>query len=175
MVTPSRLAALASAAFILSACNSTGTTGPAAAVEEAKGPPASAFTEGVEPRYCPKIVLREGTAILKRQKGDALDFVASVTGTSRDCRIIDGQLHMKVGVAGRVVPGSATKAAKVNLPIRIAVVRGNEVQYSQMGRQSVTLEGGATQFVYVDEAVVVPQPTAQDLQVFAGFDEGPQS
>lgn len=169
-----RFASLAAAAMLAAACSSTGSGGPAA-VEPV--PVAAAAPEGKPASYCPQISLRDGTAILRKRIGDDIEYIASVTKTNRDCRIVDGQLRMKVGIAGRVVPGPAGKAGPVSLPIRIAVVQGTTVLYSNKGQQSVTVTpgGAAGEFVYVDNDVVVPEPTAKNFVVFAGFDEGPGS
>lgn len=174
-----RLAGLAAAALLAAACSSTGsgsgTRGPAAV--EPVSAAGAASLEGKPASFCPQISLRDGTAILRKRAGDDLEYIASVTATNRDCRIVDGQLRMKIGVAGRVVPGPAGKAGAVSLPIRIAVVQGTTVLYSNKGQQSVAVTpgGAAGEFVYVDSNVSVPEPTARNLVVFAGFDEGPGS
>ncbi|KQT61291.1 MULTISPECIES: hypothetical protein [unclassified Aureimonas] len=168
-----RFASLAAAALLAAACSSTGKGGPSASDP---GPVAAAAPlEGKPASWCPQISLRDGTAILRKRAGEDLEYIASVTATNRDCRVVDGQLRMKIGIAGRVVPGPAGKAGAVSLPIRIAVVEGTNVLYSNKGEQSVqvTPGGAAGEFVYVDNNVSVPEPTAKTLVVFAGFDEGP--
>ena len=84
-------------------------------------------------------------------------------------------MTIKVGVAGKVVVGPAGSAGTVNMPIRVAVVRGDEVLYSQLHKNvvQVTDPSTATQFVFTDPNVVIPIPSARDVQIFAGFDEGP--
>lgn len=175
MFSASPIAALAAAALLLSACTSNDNGG--AALEGVPPAMAAAEAEGTIPAYCPQVSLREGTAILRKGEGESLQYVASIVSTSRDCRIVNGELRMKIGVAGRVVPGPAATPGEIGLPIRIAVVRGVDVLYSQQGSRAVTLRPGegAEQFVYVDQAVAVPDPTARSLVVYAGFDEGPQS
>lgn len=136
--------------------------------------PVVAEAPGRVPDYCPKITLREGTSVLRKGQGDAQEYVASVTQTTRSCRVQNGELSMEVGVAGRVVPGSAAKSGSVRLPIRVAIVRGSEVLYSELGQQPVAMDpaGGAQDFIYVDRNVRLPEPTRRDLTVFVGFDEG---
>jgi hypothetical protein len=173
MFNAARITALLGAAALVSACASTKDDAPLVP------PPASmnaAGSDGTIPDYCPRVSLREGTAILRKGDGAALQYVASITSTTRDCRIVDGQLKMKIGVAGRVVPGPAAKAGEVGLPIRVVIVRGTEVLYSQIGSRAVTVRpgGGAEPFVYVDQSVSVPEPTEKDITVYAGFDEGPK-
>ncbi|KQT54689.1 hypothetical protein ASG43_03690 [Aureimonas sp. Leaf454] len=168
-----RAVSLAALAALAAACTSTGERS-VAAIEPTAAPAPPSF-DGKAADYCPRVTLRDGTAILRKRSGDDLEYVASVTATNRDCRIVDGQLRMKIGVAGRVVPGPAGTAGNVALPIRIAIVQGTDVIYSQQGSQSVALTPGeaAAEFIYVDAAVSVPEPTARNLVVYAGFDEGP--
>jgi hypothetical protein len=143
MFNAARITALLGAAALVSACASTKDDAPLVP------PPASmnaAASDGTIPDYCPRVSLREGTAILRKGDGAALQYVASITSTTRDCRIVDGQLRMKIGV------------------------------YSQIGSRAVTVKpgGGAEPFVYVDQSVAVPEPTEKDITVYAGFDEGPK-
>ena len=131
--------------------------------------------------YCPKVTLREGTAFFdsyaKGGEGDKAKIVyqTSISDVTRNCTRADGMLTMNVAVAGRVVPGPLGKAGTVTMPIRIAVMRGTEVLYSKLHQYPVSIGSttAATQFVFNDPNVTVPNPTEQDLRVFAGFDEGP--
>ena len=61
------------------------------------------------------------------------------------------------------------------MPIRVAVVRGDEVLYSQLHKfpLAITDTSAATQFVFNDPAVTIPTPTERNIQVFVGYDEGP--
>jgi hypothetical protein len=61
------------------------------------------------------------------------------------------------------------------MPIRVAVVRGDEVLYSQLHKHQVAVgdASAATQFLFNDTSVSFPTPQGQDVQVFAGYDEGP--
>lgn len=173
MFDASRIAAFLLAAALVSACSSTNTA--RTPLDGAPPKMASAEPEGTIPDYCPKVSLREGTAILRKGTGDGLQYVASIVSTSRSCRLVNGELRMKVGVAGRVVPGPAAAAGPIALPIRIAVVRNSDVLYSTKGTQTAQVQPGqgGDQFVYVDEEVAVPEPTAKNLVIYAGFDEGP--
>lgn len=135
--------------------------------------PVSADAEGTVPDYCPRVSLREGTAILRKGAGENLQYIASITQTTRECRVVDGELRIKVGVSGRVVPGPAGGAGSASLPIRVAVTRnGAEVLYANKGTQSVSYAtGSAGRFVYVDEMVRVPEPAAKNYSIFVGFDD----
>lgn len=131
--------------------------------------------------YCPRVTVKEEAGFINRYakggEGDPakLSWQASITESTRSCNRQTGMLAMKVAVAGRVVPGPAGASGAVNVPIKISVVRSDgEVLYSQSFNQQVTLGGGqAQQFVFTDSNVVVPIPSDNTLQLFAGFDAGP--
>ena len=131
--------------------------------------------------YCPKVTLREGTAYFSTYtrggQGDAskLVYQAAISDVTRDCSRTDGTLTMNVAVAGKVVPGPVGGAGTITMPIRIVVVQGSQVLYSQLHQYKVQIgdTSAATQFVFNDPNVSVPLPTANTYQVFAGFDEGP--
>ncbi len=82
---------------------------------------------------------------------------------------------MTVAVAGRVVPGPRGQPGTISMPIRIVAVRGNDVVYSELFRQSVTITdtSGATQFIFSDPNVSVPGGITRGVRILAGFDEGP--
>jgi len=100
-------------------------------------------------------------------------YQAAITDVTRDCTHANGQLSMKIAVAGKVVPGPMFAPGTVTMPIRIAVQHGDEVLYSQLQpyQVQVTDPSAATQFVFVDSNIVVPEPTAKDYQAYAGYDE----
>ena|SRR5438552_15274051 len=100
-------------------------------------------------------------------------YQASITDVTRDCTHENGQLTMKIAVAGKVVPGPMFAPGTVTMPIRIAVQHGTDVLYSQLHQYQVQITdpSAATQFAFTDANVVVPEPTAQDYQAYAGYDE----
>ena len=61
----------------------------------------------------------------------------------------------------------------ITMPIRIAVMHGSDVLYSQLHQYQiqVTDPSTASQFVFTDSNVVVPEPTAKDYQAYAGYDD----
>ena len=130
--------------------------------------------------YCPKVTLKEDTGYINKYvKGGEddpakLSYQASISQVTRSCSRAGGMLTMNVAVAGRVVPGPAGVSGAVTLPIRVVVLHGEEVQYSQLHTYQVAAGGGQVQqFVFNDPAVTIPNPTDQGIQVFAGFDAGP--
>ncbi|RUX92990.1 MULTISPECIES: hypothetical protein [unclassified Mesorhizobium] len=100
-------------------------------------------------------------------------YQASVSDVTRDCSRANGQLTMKIAVAGKIVPGPKFSPGTITMPIRTAVMHGTDVLYSQIHQYQVqvTDPSVATQFVFTDSNIVVPEPTAQDYQAFAGYDE----
>ncbi|MBZ9674140.1 hypothetical protein [Mesorhizobium sp. ES1-1] len=100
-------------------------------------------------------------------------YQASISDVTRDCSRADGQLTMKIAVAGRIVPGPKFSPGTITMPIRTAVMHGTDVLYSQIHQYQVqvTDPSVATQFVFTDSNIVVPEPTAQDYQAYAGYDE----
>lgn len=162
------------ALLALAGCQSSGGTDMAAAPEPVRESELRAF--------CPQVQLRQGTAFYSSyQRGGQDDpqrlvHQASISNVTRACSYAsDGSITMNVGVAGRVVPGPQGSAGQSTLPIRIAVVQGTTVLYSQLHQYPVNVQdtAGATQFVFNDPAVTIPRPEGTNIVVFAGFDEGP--
>ncbi|QKD04820.1 hypothetical protein [Mesorhizobium loti] len=100
-------------------------------------------------------------------------YQASISDVTRDCSRADGQLTMKIAVAGKIVPGPKFSPGTITMPIRTAVMHGTDVLYSQIHQYQVqvTDPSVATQFVFTDSNIVVPAPTAADYQAYAGYDE----
>jgi ABC-type Fe3+-hydroxamate transport system substrate-binding protein len=143
--------------------------------------PDEVITEADLRAYCPQVILREGTSSFRTYtKGndgnaDAVIYQASIADQTRTCKYRNGQLLMTVAVAGRVVTGPEGRTGTIELPIRVAIVEGAETVYSQLGRLSVSVTptGGASQFLYTDDQIVLPEPSERNLVIYIGFDEGP--
>ncbi|MDN2566829.1 hypothetical protein N1F89_11390 [Aquibium sp. A9E412] len=149
-------------------------------------PPANEAAEGQVRQselraYCPPIALRSGTAYFNAYERNAEDdpekvvYQAAISDVTRSCSYGADSITMTVAVAGRVVPGPVGKAGTITMPIRVAVLRGEEVVYSELHRYQVAVgdTSGATQFVFNDPNVVIPGPIDTSIRVFAGYDEGP--
>ena len=115
----------------------------------------------------------DGTIVDPNKDPTKIIYQASISDVSRDCVRANGQLTMKVGVAGKIVPGPMFAPGTITMPIRIAVMHGTDVLYSQIHPYQIQVSdpSTATQFVYTDSNVVVPEPSARDYQVYAGYDE----
>jgi hypothetical protein len=131
--------------------------------------------------FCPRPVLREGTAILRtftknnENNPDEIIYQATITDVTRTCKYRDNLLYMTLAAAGRVVNGPKGSAGDLELPVRVAIKQGENLPYSELGKITVAVApgAGATQFIYKDERIAVPATNPRGMQVFVGFDEGP--
>lgn len=101
-------------------------------------------------------------------------YQAALTDTTRSCQYGNGTLTMDIAGAGKVVPGPKYKTGTIVMPIRVAIRQGDQVVYSKLHKQrvSITNPDTATQFVFNDKGVTIPMPDKQNVQIFIGFDEG---
>lgn len=144
--------------------------------------------------YCPTITLREGTAYFNTyakgtrkanpddgsdadDNSDNIVYQAAITDVTRDCTRNAGQLTLNVAVAGKVVPGPKGGTGAITMPIRIVVLHGSDILYSQLHQYKlqITDASAATQFMFNEPNITIPEPTDRGYQIFAGFDEGPPS
>ncbi|MEJ6781241.1 hypothetical protein [Aminobacter sp. Piv2-1] len=173
--------------LIVAACQSGGSGGGFFAPPQPKDPKQIAEEEGKILAsellaYCPNVTLRDGTAFFNSYaKGGQddpakLTYQSAITDATRNCTRTDTTMSINVGVAGKVVTGPAGGPGTVNMPIRIAVIRGEEVLYSQLHKNAVQVADTsmATQWVFTIPNITIPKPTARDVQIFVGYDEGPQ-
>lgn len=178
------LVSFAFAGFILTAagCQSSDNSGQALdASGDASKPPQEKVLESELRAYCPPVTLREGTAFYRTYAKGAKDdptklaYQASISDVTRSCTRNNGMMTINIAAAGKVVTGPEGAAGTVTMPIRVAVVRGEEVLYSQLHKYQVNVaeKSAATQFVFNDPNVVIPIPEQGSVQVFAGYDEGP--
>jgi hypothetical protein len=169
-------------------------------LKEAPPPPSTKVSEKDLLAYCPVLTLREGTAFYseyakgaKKSKKDEDDplanpdaqtdnsanliYQASISDVTRSCNYQGGMLTMNVAVAGRVVPGPMGRAGSITLPIRIVVLRDGDVIYSNLAKYpvQVTDTSEAAQFLYSNPNVTFDAPAKRNIQVFAGFDAGPEA
>jgi len=130
---------------------------------------------------CPAVTLREGTAYYttysKGGDGDPAKVIhqASITDTTRQCRISGDQMIITVVVSGRVVGGPQAKTGDVNLPLRVVALDGETVLYSELQKQPVAIAAGgpAEQFIYTNTSVTFPASASRSAKLYAGFDPGP--
>lgn len=165
--------ALSAAACTTSTPNNSSATSPA--------PADGTITVSELRAYCPAVTVREGTAFFNNyakgaeETADNLIYQAAITNNTRTCQYGNGQITMTVAMAGKIVPGPKFRPGTITMPIRVAVTQGEAVVYSKLHSKQVAVNdtSTATQFILEDPAVTFAQPTARDIQVFVGFDEGP--
>ncbi|MCY0094183.1 hypothetical protein [Hoeflea ulvae] len=167
-------------AAVIAGCTSTdpravlGGGGQQPAIDQATNAPVVQGT-------CPQVILREGTAYYTRYakggEGDATKVMhqASISDTTRQCRISGDQMIITVVASGRVVAGPAGKPGTVEVPVRIAVVEGDTVLYSELQKQPVNLLEGmpAEQFIFTNDSVAFPAASSQTAKLYVGIDPGP--
>ena len=169
-------------------------------LKEAPPPPSAKISQQDLLAYCPVLTLREGTAFYseyakgakkprkdeddpladpdaKTDNSASLIYQASITDVTRTCNYQGGMLNMTVAVAGKIVPGPLAKAGTVTLPIRIVVLRDGDVLYSNLAKYPVQIAdtSEAAQFLYSNPNVTFDAPAKRNIQVFAGFDAGPEA
>ena len=180
-----KLAGIAAAGFILavSGCQSGDTLGALNLGGRANAQPAAAPNTRVTQQellaYCPSVALRSDGAVHTTYQRNAVDdpsaviYQASISDTTRSCTYQGGIMSMTIAVAGRVVPGPQGSAGQVNLPLRVTVFRDTEQIQSdvKMHQVNVTDIAGATQFVFNDSSISMPNPTGRNIRVLVGFDE----
>ncbi len=130
---------------------------------------------------CPQVILREGTAYYRKYAkggdGDPAKIIhqASISDTTRQCRISGDQMIVTVVASGRVVAGPAAKPGTVEVPVRVAVLDGENVLYSELQKQPVTILEGmpAEQFIFTNANVSFPASSSRTAKLYVGFDPGP--
>lgn len=162
-------------AFALAACQTASTQDTLGSAVEEK------VTEADLRAYCPRVQLNEGTAFLQTYtdgndgNAEELIYQASISDVTRTCRYRNGQLFITVAAAGRVVNGPQGTGGNITMPIRVAVKEGDQLPYSRLGKFDVTVTpgAGASQFIYKDDQIVLPEPAIRNIQILVGYDEGP--
>ncbi|MDN5928405.1 MAG: hypothetical protein L0I29_15140 [Hyphomicrobiales bacterium] len=169
-------------------------------VKDAPPPPSTKISQKDLLAYCPTVTLREGTAFYsqyakgarkpRKNEDDPLAgadaqpdnsasriYQAAITDVTRSCSYNGGMLTMTVAAAGKIVPGPMGKAGSVTLPIRVVVLRDGDVIYSNLAKYPVQIADSseAAQFLYSNANVTFEAPAKRNIQVFAGFDAGPEA
>ena len=147
-----------------------------------KGPIQVDPSEFVAQPYCPRMELRQDTYLIakyERGKEDdprALLYQAYIDKWADQCTRENGQIRIKIGLAGRVTPGPVWKGGEIILPIRVAIVPNTDEDpkplVSEILAVPVTVgEGSPSEgWTLVEDKYLVPADTS--LKVYFGFDEG---
>lgn len=154
---------------------STSAATPAASAAAA---PTGAYVAG----KCPQVVIRsEGSVLRTYAKGakddpQKLAYQASLAQATRQCSSDGTNLNITVAVQGRLVAGPAGGSGKVTLPIRVAVMDGENTLYSDVTNFVAEIPAGETtaQFLFTDNKISSPGGSGGFTNVYVGFDQGPQ-
>lgn len=130
---------------------------------------------------CPQVSLRDGTAFYRTYPKGVKDdptkvvYQASLADTTRACSRDANNLYITIMVQGRLTAGPLGKAGDITMPIRVAVVDGDKVLYSELVKYPSRLDNPAqsAQFVFTKENIPVPGSPSSLARVYVGFDEGP--
>jgi hypothetical protein len=154
-------------------------TAPSASAAEPVAPP----TTG--PVYiagkCPQITIRDEGAVFKTYAKGAKDdpaqlaYQASLVQGTRQCTTDGTALNMTVVVQGRLVAGPMGGSGSVTLPIKVSVMDGETVLYSDTTNYQANIPAGegSAQFLYTDNKVRVTGGAAGFVSVYVSFDQGP--
>ncbi len=134
---------------------------------------------------CPDTSVRTGAATLIVGSGEGepspleVRYQGSIVRIDRECHVVAGTMHIKVGVEGRVIAGPAGGPGSFNVPLRVAVVREgvNPVTIAtELEQIPVTLGEGVGNVIfthiYRDVAFPLPRPLGwmDYYKIYVGFD-----
>jgi hypothetical protein len=150
-------------------------------------PPAPQQQQANAPREeleCPILEVRSGASTLTvHGPGDPVStnvrYQATIGQTARECAVLGATMTMKVGMQGRILLGPLGGAGKLDVPVRMALVReGPEPKtlWTKLYQVPVEIAGGQTQvpFVHVEKDLTFAVPKADELDsyvVYVGFDQ----
>jgi len=132
---------------------------------------------------CPPVQIRSGASTYsvavdgKEAVGNDVKFLASITRTARQCNLNSGQITAKIGIQGRVIVGPSGAPPTIQVPLRVAVVKGGVGERTIATKAYTTTvqmdDSGSVPFSLVAEDVVYPAPSPADNDdyiFYIGFD-----
>ncbi len=130
---------------------------------------------------CPQIFMRDQDAIFrtyakgKKDDPQQIVFQASFGDYTRQCTLNDTNLTMTVVAQLRLITGPAGTPGPVTLPIRISVVDGENVLYSEVTKFPTEIPPGApgTQVIFRKDGITMPVGSGALVRVNIGFDTQP--
>jgi hypothetical protein len=151
-------------------------------------PPAQQAAPTVPPvdqpiQDCPPVSIRAGASTFavaapgKQPVGNDLRYQVSITRTARDCTRTGGDITARIGIQGRVIAGPAGAPESVEIPMRVAVVKGGISESTiatKAYRTTVAMTpDGSAPFTLVADDLVYPVPigaTGDSYIFYIGFD-----
>jgi hypothetical protein len=132
---------------------------------------------------CPQVTIRYGASTYavgapgKQAVGNDVRYQASIGKLARECIKAGGEITAHIGIQGRVIAGPAGAPATVEVPLRVAVVKGGvgeKVIATKAYTTTVTMsQDESVPFTFVAEDLVYPAPAgreADDYIFYVGFD-----
>jgi hypothetical protein len=130
---------------------------------------------------CPQIFMKDADAIYRiyttgAKKGDPQQVAlqAWIGDYTRQCSLNDANLMMTVVAQLRLVAGPSGAPGKVTLPVRITVVDGEDVLYSEVTNFPADIPAGAgnAQVLFRKDGIKLPVGSGSLVRVNVGFDQG---
>jgi hypothetical protein len=111
----------------------------------------------------------------KKDDPQQIVFQASFGDYTRQCTLNDTNLTMTVVAQLRLITGPAGTPGPVTLPIRISVVDGETVLYSEVTKFPTEIPAGApgTQVIFRKDGITMPVGSGALVRVNIGFDTQP--
>jgi len=130
---------------------------------------------------CPQIFMRDQDAIFrtyakgKKDDPQQIVFQASFGDYTRQCTLNDTNLTMTVVAQLRLITGPAGTPGSVTLPIRISVLDGETVLYSEVTNFPTQIPPGApgAQVIFRKDGIKMPAGAGALVRVNIGFDTQP--
>ena len=135
---------------------------------------------------CPEIMVADGQSALRifggADKSSAgVKHQYSFGDMSRECRVVNGNIEIRVGVAGYVLSGPMGGPGSFQVPVRVFVRRDSDGQtvQSKIYKVAATIapDQAQTSFAVVTEPLTVPllrTDASLDYSLFVGFDGTPE-
>jgi hypothetical protein len=144
------------------------------------GTTASGATAQVVQGACPQIYMKDADAIYRSYAGGArtgdaekLAYQASIANYTRQCTLNETNLTMTVVAQMRVLAGPAGNSGNVTLPVRITVLDGEDVLYSEVTNFPANVSStAATQVLFRKDGIKLPVGSGALVRVNIGFDQG---
>lgn len=130
---------------------------------------------------CPPIDIRQGASTYTvygtgEQNSTNVRYQGTVAETARECGFLGSNITMKVGIQGRVLIGPAGGPGRVEVPLRIAVVKEGPTPvtvWTKVYRVPVDVSGVQTTFEHIEPGITFPRPPGADFEnyvIYAGYD-----
>ena len=139
--------------------------------------------DGQPDMNCPPVSIRAGASTYavaepgKQPVGNDLRYQATITRTARDCTRTGSDITARIGILGRVITGPAGNPPTIEIPLRVAVVKGGVSETTiatKVYRTTVSMEeNGSEPFSLVAEDLIYPVPpgaTGDSYVFYIGFD-----